>query len=171
MAPAPAGLGSLPPSISGLDSAKLAATAIEKCMRWKNPQKLDPGNYTVVLEPTAAGDLVRLMAAAFSARNTEEGRDVPQQARRRQPARRKDVSRVHHPAQRSLRSAPAFLALDRRLLPTRAMTWIDQGVIANLAYDRYWATKTGKEPTPGAGSVEVVAAEAVAAVAAAEPAA
>jgi predicted Zn-dependent protease len=29
-------------------------------------------------------------------------------------------------------------------LPTRAMTWIDKGVIANLAYDRYWAEKTGK---------------------------
>jgi predicted Zn-dependent protease len=30
------------------------------------------------------------------------------------------------------------------------MTWIDKGTIANLAYDRYWAAKTGKEPTPGA---------------------
>ena len=28
-----------------------------KCARWKNPQRLEPGNYTVVLEPTAAGDL------------------------------------------------------------------------------------------------------------------
>jgi predicted Zn-dependent protease len=57
-----------------INSAKLAAVAIEKCASWKNPVKLDPGNYTVVLEPTAAGDLVRLMAGAFSARNTEEGR-------------------------------------------------------------------------------------------------
>ena len=24
-------------------------------------------------------------------------------------------------------------------------------MVANLAYDRYWATKTGKQPTPGAG--------------------
>src|SRR5437016_8049003 len=59
--------------LSEIDSAKLAATAIEKCQRWKNPQRLDPGNYTVVLEPTACGDLVRLMFGAFSARNTEEG--------------------------------------------------------------------------------------------------
>ena len=35
-------------------------------------------------------------------------------------------------------------------LPTRAITWIDKGVVANLAYDRYWASKTGKQPTPGA---------------------
>jgi predicted Zn-dependent protease len=28
---------------------------------------------------------------------------------------------------------------------------VDKGVIANLAYDRYWAEKTGKQPTPGGG--------------------
>jgi predicted Zn-dependent protease len=60
--------------LAEIDSGKLADTAIEKCLRWKGAQKLDPGNYTVVLEPTAAGDLVRLMAGAFSARSTEEGR-------------------------------------------------------------------------------------------------
>ncbi|MCU1325144.1 MAG: peptidase modulator of gyrase, partial [Bryobacterales bacterium] len=30
--------------LSAIDSTKLASTAIEKCLRWKNPQKLDPGN-------------------------------------------------------------------------------------------------------------------------------
>ena len=28
---------------------------------------------------------------------------------------------------------------------------VDKGVIANLAYDRYWAGKTGKQPTPNPG--------------------
>src|SRR5207249_93768 len=60
--------------LSEIDSAKLAETAIEKCRRWKNPQRLEPGSYTVVLEPTACGDLVRLIGGGFSARNTEEGR-------------------------------------------------------------------------------------------------
>lgn len=41
--------------LAEIDSAKLAVVAGEKCMRWKNPRKLEPGNYTVVLEPTAAG--------------------------------------------------------------------------------------------------------------------
>ena len=31
------------------------------------------------------------------------------------------------------------------------MTWIDKGVVTNVAYDRYWASKTGKQPTPPAG--------------------
>jgi predicted Zn-dependent protease len=137
--------------LAGIDSAKLASTAIEKCLRWKNPQKLDPGNYTVVLEPTAAGDLVRLMAGAFSARNTEEGRTFLSKR-----GGGTLVGEKVFPEYVTLRSDP----FDARqpsspwtgdYLPTRAITWIDKGVVANLSYDRYWATKTGKQPTPSPG--------------------
>ena len=61
-------------NLAAIDSARLAAVACEKCTRWKNPQRLDPGNYMVVLERTAAGDLVRLIMAGFSGRGTDEGR-------------------------------------------------------------------------------------------------
>src|SRR5262249_7091093 len=47
--------------IREIDGAALAAAAIEKAMKWRNPKRLDPGKYTVVLEPTAAGDIVRLI--------------------------------------------------------------------------------------------------------------
>jgi predicted Zn-dependent protease len=137
--------------LAEIDSARLATTAIDKCVRWKNAEKLEPGNYTVVLEPTAAGDLVRLMAGAFSARGTEEGRTFL--------SKRGGGSLLGEkvfPEFVNLRSDP----FDGRqpsfpwtgdLLPTRAIRWVDKGTIANLAYDRYWAEKTGKEPTPGGG--------------------
>lgn len=140
--------------LAEIDSARLASTAIEKCLRWKGAEKLEPGNYTVVLEPTAVGDLVRLMAGSFSARNTEEGRTFI--------SKRGGGSLLGEkvfPDFVNLRSDP----FDGRqpaspwtgdLLPTRAIKWIDKGVIANLSYDRYWAEKTGKEATPpgdGAG--------------------
>ena len=137
--------------LAELDSKGLAVTAIEKCRRWKNPQRLEPGKYTVVLEPTATGDLVRLMTQAFSARSTEEGRTF--------------LSKRGGGNLLGEKMFPEFVTLrmdpfDARqpsspwtgdFLPTRAMTWIDKGVIANLAYDRYWASKTGKEATPGGG--------------------
>jgi predicted Zn-dependent protease len=137
--------------LSEIDSGKLADTAIEKCVRWKGAQKLDPGNYTVVLEPTAAGDLVRLMAGAFSARSTEEGRTFLSKR-----GGGNLLGEKVFPDSITLRSDP----FDGRqpsspwtpdLLPTKGMTWIDKGTVANLAYDRYWAAKTGKEPTPAAG--------------------
>jgi predicted Zn-dependent protease len=60
--------------IEEIDGAAIAKAAIEKCVRWKNPERLQPGRYTVVLEPTAVGDLVQLMGFSFQARAAEEGR-------------------------------------------------------------------------------------------------
>ncbi len=137
--------------LSEIDSAKLAATASEKCLRWRNPQKIEPGNYTVLLEPTAAGDLVRLMAGAFSARDSEEGRTFLSKR-----GGGTLLGEKVFPEFVSLRTDPfdsrqPALPWTGDLLPTRAISWVEKGVIANLAYDRYWATKTGKLATPGAG--------------------
>jgi predicted Zn-dependent protease len=137
--------------LSDIDSAKLAATASEKCARWKNPQKIEPGNYTVVLEPTAAADIVRLMAGAFSARNTEEGRTFLSKR-----GGGTLLGEKVFPEFVTLRSDPfdsrqPSLPWTADQLPTRAITWVDKGVIANLSYDRYWAGKTGKLPTPSVG--------------------
>jgi predicted Zn-dependent protease len=137
--------------LSQIDSAKLASVACGKCAMWKNPQRLDPGNYTVVLEPTAAGDIVRLITSGFSARNTDEGRTFLSKR-----GGGTLLGEKMFPEYISLHSNP----FDGRqpsspwsgdLLPAKAVTWIDKGVVANLAYDRYWASKTGKEPNGGGG--------------------
>ncbi len=137
--------------LSGIDSNRLAATASEQCLRWRNPQKLDPGNYTVVMEPTAAGDLVRLMAGAFSARETEEGRTFLSKR-----GGGTLLGEKVFPEFVTLRTDPfdgrqPALPWTSDLLPTRAISWVEKGVITNLAYDRYWANKTGKPATPGTG--------------------
>jgi predicted Zn-dependent protease len=137
--------------LSEIDSAHLADTAIEKCKRWKNPQKLSPGNYTVVFEPTATGDLVRLMIGAFSARSTEEGRTFISKRGGGTLLGEKvfpeSITLRHDPFDPRQPSSP----WTGDWLPTSALTYIDKGVIANLGYDRYWAEKTGKKPNGGGG--------------------
>jgi predicted Zn-dependent protease len=137
--------------LSEIDSAKLAAVASDKCAKWKNPMRLDPGNYTVVLEPTATGDLVRLITSGFNARSTDEGRTFLSKR-----GGGTLVGEKLFPEYITLRSDP----FDGRqpsspwsgdLLPSHAVTWVDKGVVANLAYDRFWAAKTGKEPNGGGG--------------------
>jgi predicted Zn-dependent protease len=141
--------------IAELDSAKLGAVASEKCARWKNAQKIDPGNYTVVLEPTAAADIVRLIESGFSGRNTEEGGTFLSKR-----GGGTMLGEKLFPEYITLRSDP----FDPRqpsspwngdLLPTKPITWIEKGVVTNLAYDRYWATKTGKQPTPRSLSLQL----------------
>ncbi len=135
-------------SIGEIQGAALAETAIAKCLRWRKPVRLEPGKYTVVLEANAVGDLLRMLGFSFSARNAEEGRSFLSKK-----GGGTLLGDKLFPEMVTLRTDP----FDRRLpglpysgegLPVRRMTWIDKGVVQNLFYDRYWAAKAGKEPTP-----------------------
>jgi predicted Zn-dependent protease len=41
-----------------IDGTTLTATALDKCVRSRNPVRVEPGRYTTILEPQAVGDLV-----------------------------------------------------------------------------------------------------------------
>ena len=134
--------------IDDISGAAIGQTAVEKCLKWKNPVKLEPGKYTVVLEPTAVGDLLPLMAFSMQARAAEEGRSFMSKK-----GGGTQVGEKLFPDFITIRSDP-FHKLNPALpwgnggLPNASMTWIDKGVVKNLFYDRYYAMKAGKEPTP-----------------------
>jgi predicted Zn-dependent protease len=150
--------------IDQIDGAATGRTAIEKCLRWKNPKRLEPGKYTVVLEPTAVGDLVQLIGFSFMARAAEEGRSFLSKKGGGTLAGEK----LFHDSitLRTDPSNPLYSALPwdggggfgggggRRGggggagMPTGPMTWIENGVMRNLFYDRYWARSASKKPTP-----------------------
>jgi predicted Zn-dependent protease len=134
--------------ISDIDGAVLADRAVEKCLAWQKPKRLEPGKYTVVLEPTATADLVGPFSWQMGARDADEGRSFLS----------KQGGGTHlgeklFPEIVTLRSDP----FDARLpampfagwqIPNRRIPWIEKGVVRNLEYDRYWAAKTSKQPTP-----------------------
>ena len=60
--------------IGGVDPAAIAKIAVDKCLGGKNPRALDPGTYTVILEPEAASTPLGFMAwLAFGAQDVQEG--------------------------------------------------------------------------------------------------
>ena len=134
--------------IGDISGEAIGQTAVEKCLKWKNPVKLEPGKYTVVLEPTAVGDLLPLMAFSMQARAAEEGRSFMSKK-----GGGTQVGEKLFPEFVTVRSDP-FDKLNPALpwgnggLPSAPMTWIEKGVVKNLFYDRYYAMKAGKEPTP-----------------------
>lgn len=136
--------------IGEINGADLGARAIEKCARWTKPMKLDPGKYTVVLEPTAAADLMTLIGNSFNARSAEEGRTFLSMK-----GGGTLLGEKLFPEAITLRSDPSDKRFPTRLwaeggIPTRPMVWIDKGVVKNLAYDRYWAAKSKAQPTQNA---------------------
>lgn len=135
--------------IEEIDGAAVGKIAIEKCLRWKNPKRLEPGKYTVILEPTAAGDLIQLLGPSLQARAAEEGRGFLSRKGGGTLAGEKLF-----PESITLRTAP-FSGLYSALpwsgfegIPANEIAWIENGVVKNLVYDRYWARKAEKPATP-----------------------
>jgi predicted Zn-dependent protease len=139
--------------IEDISGKAVGLTAAVKCLMWKDPVKLEPGKYTVVLEPTAVGDLVPFLGFSMQARAAEEGRSFLSKK-----GGGTLVGEKMFPEFITLRSDP----FDKRYpalpwsgggLPSQPIPWIENGVVKNLFYDRYWALKSGKQPTPFPGNL------------------
>ncbi|MCS6952371.1 MAG: TldD/PmbA family protein [Bryobacteraceae bacterium] len=139
--------------IAEIRGSEIAARAIDKCLRWRKAERLEPGAYTVVLEPTAVGDLVGRMGFAMDARAAEEGRSFL--SKKGGGTRLGEKLFAEFVTLRSDPFDPRLPALPwtGELLPSRRIVWVENGVVRNLVYTRYWAAKTGKEPTGFPGSL------------------
>lgn len=129
--------------MADLDAAALARTAVDKATSSARPRKLDPGRYTVILEPAAVGSLLAFLTGSLDARRADEGRSFF--------SKRKPGDRLF-PETITLRSDPTdaglgSLPFDSEGFPFTTTRWIDKGVLTGLPYTRYWAKKQGKPPT------------------------
>ena len=62
--------------IGKLDTKRIARESIRKALEGGSARTIDPGVYTVILEPQAVADLVGNLGFTFNARNADEGRSV-----------------------------------------------------------------------------------------------
>jgi predicted Zn-dependent protease len=138
-----------------IDFAALGRTAIEKAKLSRDPVAIEPGRYTVVLEPTAVGNLVQFLRGAMNARTADEGRSFFTK-----PGGGNKVGMKVVDERVSLWSDPLDpdtydLTFGGDGLPSKRMSWIENGVVKNLLYDRYWAKKQGVEPTGLGGGLKM----------------
>ena len=140
---------------SRIDPGELGARAIEKARRSSNPVPIEPGRYTVVLEPTAVANLVQLIAFAVGARNADEGRSFFSKPGGGNKIGLKVVDERVSIVSDPLDPDTYGNTFTGEGLPTRKVTWIENGVVKNLAYDRYWASQKGVEPVPFGGGLKM----------------
>jgi len=135
------------PDWKKLDFPGLAAHAIEKARLSRNPVAVEPGRYTVILEPQAVGDLVQLMGFSLAARSADEGRSAfSKQGGGNKIGEQivdKRVTIFSDPQDPQLLAQP----YDGQGLPLARQVWIENGVLKQLFYSRFWAQKQGKQPT------------------------
>jgi predicted Zn-dependent protease len=136
---------------SAIDPAVLGARAAQKAVASRNPTAIEPGMYTVVLEPQAVADLVPLLGGAFNARAADEGRSPFSKrgggTKVGEKIADERVTIFSDPTDAELLASP----FDGEGLPVQRRVWIENGVLKNLTYSRYWAQKQGVQPTGGGG--------------------
>ncbi|MEP7380783.1 MAG: TldD/PmbA family protein [Gemmatimonadota bacterium] len=134
-----------------LDPAALGAVAAQKAVASKSPQAIEPGMYTVVLEPQAVADMLPLLMGSFNARGADEGRGTFSQkgggTRVGEKIADERVTLFSDPADPDLLAQP----FDSEGLPLARRVWIEKGILQQLSYTRYWAQKQGVMPTGGGG--------------------
>lgn len=114
---------------------------------------LEPGKYTVILEPAAVAGLVGFMMNFFDARSADEGRSFLSK-----PGGGNRVGEQMFGPQVSLHTDPghanaAVYPWDEDGLPRTARPIVENGRVVNLEYSRYWAQKQGKAPLAGSGNL------------------
>lgn len=130
-----------------LDAAEVGRVASDKCVRSVAPRPLDPGRYTVVLEPAAVADLLGSFVGALDARRADEGRSFFSRAgggtRLGERLFPEAITLESDPSNLETAGAP----FDRNGVALRRVAWVDRGAVGALAYSRYWAAKQRQKPT------------------------
>jgi predicted Zn-dependent protease len=144
--------------VSLIDATQLTNVAADKALKSKKPRAVEPGRYTTILEPRANARFLSLMMGLFNAR-TAEG-PVGSYFSGKQPGTTKVGEKLFSDAftiksdigNPILRQTP--IGTDG--MAARPTTWIDKGVLQNLVYDRTWAKRQKKEPTPTGANQSLV---------------
>lgn len=136
-----------------LNSKEVTTLAMQKAQASVNAQAIEPGKYTVILEPTAAFDLMRLLTFGLDARSADEGRSFLSKkgggTRLGEKLFDERVNIYSDPTHPEIPSAP----WTNEGFPTEKINWVENGVVKNMFYSRYWAAKQGVTPVGRPGGV------------------
>jgi len=132
-----------------IDAQQIAAVALDKCLKSRNPVAVEPGRYTAILEPQAVCDLV---APIFDPWNTVLDRYSAEDRRPPRPfsGPKRGETKIGQqlldgrltisadPTDPDLGMFPFALdyGVDRGLISYHPVKWFENGVLKELAYTR-----------------------------------
>jgi predicted Zn-dependent protease len=143
--------------VTQIDAAGISETAANKALTSRKARALEPGTYTVILEPRPAARFLSLLLGSLNARTAEEGQSFmsgPERGTTKigQKVFGDNVTIRSDIGNSVLRQTP----IGPDGLAAKPVTWIENGVVKNLVYDRYWANKQGKTPTAATAQMSLV---------------
>lgn len=129
--------------INRLDPQALGRIAVDKAVRSRNPEPLPPGDYTVILEPAAVGQLLLFLGfLAFSGKSFAQGRGVLS-GRMGETVTGTNITIIEDPFLDEFPGVP----FDHEGVPKKKVTLIEKGVAKGVVHDRRSAAMAGTEST------------------------
>lgn len=138
---------------SKLSAKADTAIAAKKAMSSVAAKAIEPGKYTVILEPTAVAVMLENLFFSMDARQADEGRSFMSKTGGKTKLGEQLVDeRVNIYSDPWNPELPTSTwSGDGR--PQEKVNWIEKGVVKNLYSSRYWAQKTGIKSIPSPGGV------------------
>lgn len=141
-----------------LDTKEASQVAIEKSLGSVDAKELEPGKYTVILEPAASVGLLGRLAGAFGQRQADEGRsflsnkvEEGKEGPTNKLGQKLFDERVHIYSDPNHPIAPTAPFAGNGY-PRNRIDWIKGGVVKNMPNSPYWAKHTDKDYVPRGGS-------------------
>ena len=134
--------------ISKFDPKEAAKTAIDKAVLSRKARAIEPGKYTVILEPSAGLGLLQGLGGALNARSADEGRSFMSKEGGGTKIGEKIVDERVTLTSDPLNDEVPAATWSGDGQPLKKTTWIENGVVKNLAYNRFWAKEKGVDPVP-----------------------
>ena len=139
--------------VSQFDAKKDVAVAIDKSKKSVDAKALEPGKYTVILEPAAASGLVAFMMFGFDARQADEGRSfMTKKGGGNRIGEKVFDERVTLHADPAFADAPT-LPWDQDGVARGRVPVVTKGVVDYLTYSRFWAKEKGKPAVAQPGNI------------------
>ena len=129
-------------NVEAIDAAAIGHRACEKARTSASPRAIEPGHWTVILEPAAFGELMRYLTGHFSAQSFDEGSSFCSDGLDRSyfPENVTIGDDYAHPL------APG-MPFDFEGQPKQRLTLVDAGVVRNIVTDSYYAHKLNRPNT------------------------
>ncbi len=138
--------------VNKLDTVEASNIAINKAIQSRNAKAIEPGKYTVILEPAASAELLRNMLFGMNARTADEGRSFMSKkgggTKLGEKIMDERVTLYTDPWNDEVPASPWTGDGQAR----KRMDIIKNGVVSNLFYDRYWASNKNVAPVPFPGN-------------------
>ncbi len=139
-------------SIDQLPIVELTEKVIQKAIASCNPQAIEPGDYTVIFEPSAFASLLPWVIWNLDARAADEGRSfMSLRDVEGKPIGNKIGEQLFNPLVQIQRDTAHPLLQGGRFfgngLSNEKIDIVQDGIPKTLSYSRYWAKEQDKKPT------------------------